>query len=98
MVTKRQIAAVCRAAANRIEKYGWTQGRIGNTTVGFCAIGAIWASAPTPSRSASACLAVRKHNYISNIPVWNDSKTQTKEGVISALRKTARALEHGMAI
>jgi hypothetical protein len=40
--TKREIAKVFRAAANQLDISGWQIGSLGNTKIGFCAVGGIY--------------------------------------------------------
>lgn len=39
--TKRGLASAFRHAANTLDKYGWVQGDMGNSGMGYCAMGAL---------------------------------------------------------
>lgn len=106
MASKRMAAKILREAANSIEAYGWCQGRLGNLQYGYCALGGIYRAETVlnltsneldNTRLARYALAkIVTGNQYASIPSWNDNKHRTKNEVIRAMRKTARALEHGM--
>ncbi len=96
-MNKRSIASLLRAGANRIESGGLARGsyKKGNS---YCALGALGYGEPKlfgPHTSAAA-YALRKFVGKGYIPAWSD--TSHKNTVISAMRQTARALEHGFDI
>jgi hypothetical protein len=101
---KRQAAKLLRAAANILETKGWYQGSFGNEEKGFCLLGSInvvdtgeatWSTSPDANLAKEAIRVVSGQRFLSR---WNDSPGRTKSEVVSAMRKAARALEHGLKV
>ncbi len=95
-VSKKTAATNLRKAAVLIETCGFVKGKYGTKDVGYCALGAIRA-ADKASEDASA-MALRVVIGNRSISAWNDTASQTAEGVTSTIRATARALEHGLEV
>jgi hypothetical protein len=99
--SKRSVAKHLRQAANLIVNKGFCKG-IYTDGKGFCALGALYQygqnnRAPTPLIDAAQEALSRVIGF-GYIPSWNDAPGRTKAEVVGALRKTARLLEHGMAL
>jgi hypothetical protein len=83
------------AAADLIEEYGWVQGKYGDEEIGFCAMGAVYmyvaaAGNATDDGSVAVNRLAVSLGY-NSVAYWNDNIAQSKEEVITALRKAARA-------
>lgn len=82
-------------AANYIEKHGWIQGGMEHPDGRVCAFGALTHAAKFTSGDYwvhdGYRLAVHHLvDKVGHIPMWNDHPWQTKEEVVSTLRKVAR--------
>ena len=102
---KRIAAKLLRGAAKDLETFGWIQGAAGNEERGFCAIGGIYhAQKDTGAKfddrllAYQAVKAVTGQDSSANITRWNDAPGRTKQEVVSAMRKAATALEHGLKV
>ena len=76
-----------------IERYGWVQGQLGNTRIGFCLEGAIfewektqWDKESYESAYQSVYLALGSQNLV----IWNDAPSRTKAEVLAVLRQVGR--------
>ena len=99
-----QVAADLRAAAEVLERGGWTQGRYYRPETGCrCAIGAIVAvlgghdteftipdEAQPRWRAVEGALEAHLNHFID---IWNDEPGRTADEVIAALRAAADAAE-----
>jgi hypothetical protein len=100
-ITKRQIAKHLRESANRIAKSGLAKGKYGNQKVGYCALGALVYFSDLGYNSDNplihkARVALRSVACPDGIIYWSDTSRQGE--VVAAMRKTARALEHGLVL
>lgn len=103
MSSKRKAAQILRTAAKKIETHGWIRGRLGNEGVGFCAVGAIYHSSPGRNLSGEDDNWDLAHTALElmlngDVVRFNDRIAASAESVTSAMRRTARALEHGMVV
>jgi hypothetical protein len=94
MTSKKEAAALLRQAANRILEFGWVTGELGDEHRGYCALGAMSGSASCVNYAAEAFRRVLDEE----ITAYNDAVAKNKTDVVRALRKTARALEHGLSL
>lgn len=99
MATKRGAAKLLREAAKIVEK-GWTQGYYSRPDGRYCAVGAILKAGATTNQRASFFLARDAMRMVlgTGVVYWNDTVGRTKKEVASVMRKTARALEHGLKV
>ena len=76
-----------------IERYGWVQGRLGNTRIGFCLEGAIFEWAMTQWDKDAYYDAYRKVSLVigsRSLSQWNDAPERTKDEVLAVLRQVGR--------
>lgn len=84
---------ILSAAADLIEEHGWVQGEYGDEEYGFCAMGAVYVAASYSATDRDRGNAVNRLAAsvgYNAVVYWNDSIAQSKEEVITALRKAAR--------
>ena len=94
---------ILRAAADRIERYGWTQHESGQDGQRMCVLMALGAACDDagdrgrnePSLWRSAKSALERHvrigsGFVSN---WNDAPGRTVDEVLAALRGAAKECE-----
>jgi hypothetical protein len=85
-----EVGQVLLDAADKIEKYGWAQGRYGSPTHGFCAYGAMMAVCNSRNIIAASFRLIDRLNGC-EIGLWNDRLAASKEHVIATLRAAARS-------
>lgn len=100
-----KVTDTLRAAVELLEIYGWCQGSLGNTSIGFCAVGAINAAsrglAHSPldkqQRHGKACerlfSAINGHTHRYGVASWNDDPDRTKDEVLEAFRRAIEVEE-----
>jgi hypothetical protein len=102
-MSKRELAKQLRAGANLLEQSNWKKRALANKKeTSFCMLGAI--AAANSYRQKSGYLKYPPHQFSDAVfaatghtPVFiNDVSADTKDQVVSAMRSTARALEHGL--
>ena len=101
----RTPSAVLLAAADLIERTGWTQGSPAADEQGypvrshsaaacrFCVAEAIRRACPgypNDNLDIAAMNLLERHLSTLDIPAWNDAPGRTKEEVVAALREAAR--------
>ncbi len=100
-VTKRGVAQILRSAANKIAKGGLAKGTFKDGQ-SYCALGALgfgWANyVPSASPQCKARDVLARNIGVTAIPPWNDKPERTANEVVGYMRRTARALEHGMSL
>ncbi len=96
--SKRAVASFLRESANKIAVFGHCKGAY-RDGLAYCALGALgYDQCDETGKTHAALEALRKVTHKKFISVWNDLPETTGTDVIRAMRKTARALEHGLAI
>lgn len=90
---KKQTKTDLEAMRGIIEKYGWTQDKLGDETIGFCLLGANYHHLVVNEHDANA----RRFNRIEqaiidvnggmSVDIWNDAPGRTKEEVLALLDK-----------
>lgn len=103
--TKREAAKLLRQAAKLIETFGHLRASGGNEQKGFCLLEAMskarcgdsveW---PNISVNDIAFRALQKTTQSSSVYGWNDFSCGGKDDAVRMLRKTSRALEHGLEV
>lgn len=93
-----QVAADLRAAADLLDREGWTQERFYDYDTGCrCVAGALRESVPDGGRWAYTVEALARHVGVPPFPTsiydWNDDSGRTADEVIAALRAAADAAE-----
>lgn len=103
-----QVAADLRAAADVLERDGWTQGRLGTADGPKCAVGSIYFVATDcrdmgdesyvkaeTDRAEEAGRALSRQIGVPRdlVPEWNDAGNRTAAEVIAALRAAADRAE-----
>lgn len=97
------VAEILEAAANRLEKFGWIQGKLYKVGHGYCAVGAIKESSFGQTYDMIVVTAIvesylknymKKHDYftddIKSIPQWNDQPGRENFEVIDLMRQAAK--------
>ena len=98
--SKRAVAKLLRGGASRIEKFGWRKGTFGNEHTGFCALGSIKYGKSAESDVAARAMrqVLRSEGLADYVATFNDSVANDKSEVTALMRRTARALEHGLVV
>jgi len=87
-----QVAADLRAAADVLERDGWTQEQFTDALGCHCAEGAFMYATPSVERWTAASAALR--SYLGAVVItWNDAPGRTAAEVIAALRAAADRAE-----
>lgn len=79
---------ILNTAADLIEERGWRQGTAG-AGEGVCAISALAAAAPGPSKWLHAANVFADYLSVELVFVWNDAPERTATDVVAALRSAA---------
>lgn len=82
-------------AKNLILVHGWIQGEAGDSSTGYCIMGALSVAAPEDGMKEflAAKDAVRKslksRGNVTDVSAWNDADHRTKEDVLNLLDEAA---------
>ena len=105
--SKRTVANTLRKSAKLIETHGWLKGRLGNSDIGFCAVGALRCASDfnsdgnriyVPARElmdVAAKMATGSNNKSYDLIDFNDLHAKSEKQVIRLFRKAASDLDHG---